>query len=48
MLGVKGVKVGKELLGEFCLVENKGVIHIPKPNPGGLGEVLKALVSNPP
>ena len=33
----KGIKVGKELLGVFCLVDTKGVIHVPKPNPRGVG-----------
>ena len=35
--------MGKELLGVFCLVDNKGVIHTPEPNPGMLGEVLMTL-----
>ena len=29
---IKGIKVGQELLGVFCLVDNKSVILIPKPN----------------
>ena len=32
--GVKGITVVEELLGVFCLVDDKGVIHIPKPSPG--------------
>ena len=40
-VGVKGIKVDKELLGMFCLVDNKSVIYVPKPNPGGLGRCLR-------
>ena len=36
-VGVKGINMGKELLGVFGLVDNKSVIHIPKPNLGGGG-----------
>ena len=31
---VNGVYVLKELLAVFCLLEDKGVIHIPEPKPG--------------
>ena len=34
---VKGIKVGEELLGVLCLVDDKGVIHIPKPDSGETG-----------
>ena len=40
---IEGIKVGKELLGVFCLLNNKGVVYEPKPDPRGLGEALKAL-----
>ena len=36
---VERIKVGEKLLGVFCLVDNKGVINIPKPDPGGRGGV---------
>ena len=39
-VGVEGIKVGKELLVVFCLVDNKSVIYIPKQNPGSLGRFL--------
>ena len=29
-VGVKGIKVGGEMLDLFILVDNKGVIHVPK------------------
>ena len=41
-VGVKGIKVGEELLGVFCLVDDKGVIHIPQQILRGLGAVLNA------
>ena len=41
-MGVKGIKVGKEMLDVFCLVDNKGVIHILNQTTG-VGEVLKTL-----
>ena len=37
--------MGEELLGIFFLVDNKGVIHVPKPDPVRLGKVLRALAS---
>ena len=43
--GVGGIKVDEELFGVFCLVDNEGVIHVSKPDPGGKGEVLMALAS---
>ena len=42
---IEGIKVGKELLGVFCLINNKGVIHAPKQDPWGFGEVLSSLAS---
>ena len=36
-VGIEGIKVGKELLGVFCLLDDKSVIHIPKPDPGLVG-----------
>ena len=39
------MKVGEELLDVFCLVDDKGVIHMPKPDPGGLGELWMVLPS---
>ena len=36
-LGVKGIKVGEQLLGVFCHVDDKVVIHVPKPGPGWIG-----------
>ena len=44
-MGFEGIKVGEKLLGVFCLVDNKGVILVPKPDHGGLGDVLRALAS---
>ena len=40
---IEGIKVGKELLGMLCLMNNKGVIHIPKQILGGIGEIFRAL-----
>ena len=37
--------MGKELLGVICLMNNKGVLHIPKPDSDWDGEVLKVLAS---
>ena len=36
-VGVKEIEVGEELLGVFCLVDDKGVIHIPEPYPWRIG-----------
>ena len=32
-IGIERIKVDKELLGVFCLMNNKGVILKPKPDP---------------
>ena len=34
---VEGMKVGEILLGMLCLVDDKGVIHVLKPDPGRIG-----------
>ena len=39
------VYVLKEALFVDLLVDDKGVIHIPAPEPGGLGAVLRAFCS---
>ena len=36
-VGIEGIKVGKELLGLFYLMNNKGVIHIHEPDPRWAG-----------
>ena len=33
--------MGRELLSVFCLVDKKGVIHIPKPHPGSCERCLR-------
>ena len=42
---IVGIKVCKELLGVFCLMNKKGIIHVPAPDPGWVGEVLMGLAS---
>ena len=37
MWRVKGIKVVLKLLGVLCLVDDKGVNHIPKPDLGRIG-----------
>ena len=34
---VEGIEVGEKFLGVFYLVDDKGVIHVPKPDPGDIG-----------
>ena len=45
MAGVNTVYVLKEALFVGFLVDDKGVIHIPAPKPGGWGAVLRAFCS---
>ena len=40
--------MGEELLGVFFLVDSKGVIHIPKKDPWGLGRCLGLWLQNLP
>ena len=42
-MGVQAIKVGEELLGVFCIADNAGIIHVPNPDPVGLGQVLRVL-----
>ena len=35
--GVEGIEVDEKLLAVFCSVDNKGIIYIPKPDPGMRG-----------
>ena len=43
---VNGINVLEELLAVFCLLDDKGVIHIPKPKSGWIGGSVHALDSN--
>ena len=40
-VGIERIKVGKELLGVFCLMNNKCVIHVPMSDPGWVGRGAK-------
>ena len=40
---VNGINVVEKLLAMFCLLDYKGVTHIPEPRPGRLGVVLMTL-----
>ena len=37
--------MGEELFGMFCLLDDKGVIHIPEPDPGRIEGSAMALAS---
>ena len=46
-MGNEGIKVGKKLLGVYCLINKKGVIHVPKPDVSTGGSCLSHAAVKP-
>ena len=42
---VNGINVLEELIDMLCLLDDKGVIHIPEPKPGWTGDSADDLAS---